>query len=145
MTYYRYLLPTFFLFLDTTLLGYFQQHTISILLCFYAATLLRNKNTGPLLFSLLLLATQSHLLHGTFGLSLLYLLPLSILILETQNIFQKSTWLPHFFLISCLLANELIIRQYYLQMDALGGLWLTGLISANLVVLLIFMKFLPRR
>jgi len=130
-------------FVDVLFLGFFERHLIKSLLCLYAIVL-SSKESASLLFSILfLLALYPFVVHGVFGLSLVYLIPLSIIFLHAKNLFQRTTLMPYIFLGSVLTANELVMKQYVLQVGFSHHFSLLT-ISVNLI-LLIFEKLLSQR
>jgi len=139
-----YLLPPLLFVLDTFFLGLLGQPLAYSLLCFYTLILFRLKNAVPLIFTLFFLAIQSQLVDGYFGLSLVYLLPLSIANLEAKRIFNKTNALPYLFLILTLVVNDLIIETFALKLQPLP-LFTTIKIAVNLSLLLIFDKIFSQR
>ena len=143
-SYKLYLFALSLLFVDTIFMGIFEQPILASLLCLYAITLLKTEKSGPLVYMLLLLACQSVIVDGYFGLSLVYLLPLSIATIEAKNFLSTTVWLPYAFISVSIAAHELFIRQYLMQMQ-LVPLFILATICVNLVVAVIFEKYLSQR
>ena len=131
-------------FIDIFSLNLFGQQTVSLLLCFYAIALARDTTIGRLFFCLFLLSYPPLILHGKFGLSLLYLLPLSILTLEAKNLITKTALLPYFFLILALICQEVLIHGYVLQ-GAFSYQFMLIKICVSLFVLFILEKLVSQR
>jgi len=130
--------------IDIFFLGFFESQIVATLLCFYTLLLTDQGNTRLLFLSLFLISFYPLILYGTFGLSLLYLLPLSIIVMEMKSLFRRAVWLPYFFLVAALLANQLIIKQYMLGLGFYSQFFLAS-ICVNLVILLIFEKYFSQR
>jgi len=139
-----YILPPFLFFIDLILLGLFQQKIISLLFCFYGIIVIRSPRTKWLLTSLLFLSIFSFILHGMFGLSLVYLLPLSIIAVEAKNLLNKTFWLPYAFVASGILLTDFLLWPLLLQTTA-NPLFTGAKLCVNLVVILIIEKiFIPK-
>jgi len=131
-------------FLDTFLLGIFQQPTVSTLLCLYAVLLVRPVSARVLLFSLLFLSIESLLVHDSLAFSLIYLLPLSILVLEIKELVTHDTWLAYAFGITCMLLLTIASPLWMGQMLQ-SPIFIFFRICATIGVILIFEKFLITR
>ncbi len=139
-----YLFALLLLTIDTIFMGIFEQQMVYSLLCFYAVFLLKTDRSSTLVYMLLLLACQSVVVDGYFGLSLFYLLPLSIITLEAKNLFNTTAWLPYAFISTSILSHELFIKQYLLHIPAIP-LFILSTICVNLIVAAVFEKYLSQR
>ena len=143
-SYHFYFLSLLLLFIDICTLSFFEQYNISILLCFYAVILMGQTNIQRIIFVLVLLSCESLLLYGTFGLSLLYLLPLSILMLEAKNVLNKTIALPYIFWGASIIVQELLIKTYIPTTARFFPFTLLK-ICASIILLIIFNKILSQR
>lgn len=142
ITYPYFIALTLFLF-DTILLHLLESPLISTLICFYAILLLRQKSPWPLIFTLLLISLQSLLLFNTFGLTLFFIVPLSIMALEIAKFLQKTGWIPYFFLLLSIISTD-IISLWPMGISHLN-LLLGIKISVNMVILVIFDILVPKK
>jgi len=136
-----YLLPPLLFSIDILLLGLLQQNLISTLLCFYAITLMRPTKFRLLATYLFFLSTISLIVYGIFGLSLLYLLPLSVATLEAKKLLSRRFWLPYALVGLSLLAQELLIGPFLLEIP-FNTLFTGAKLCVNLVLVLIVKKLL---
>lgn len=139
-----YLIIPLLLLVDTFLLGLFAQPVISTLLCLYAVLLIRNTDARLLLFALLFLSIESLLVNDSVAFSLIFLLPLSIAVLEIKELITHASWLPYTFVLVCTTIESVALPLWMNQMTQ-SPLFIFFRICATMVVVLIFEKFLITR
>ena len=141
---FPYFLPPLLFFIDILLLGVFQQQTVSLLFCFYAIWLTKPNQKNLLFLNLFFLSAVSLILYGTFGFSLIYLLPLTILTLWIKKLFNKTFWIPYAFLASSMLVADLLVKPWLLTTNP-NTLFTGAKLCVNLIIILIIEKiFFPK-
>lgn len=135
-----YIFSLLLFFSDIFLLGFFEQQVISLLLCFYAYILSHKSNFKLFVFILFLLSCNSFILNGKFWLPLTYILPLSILSIEAKSFFNKTFWVPYFFVVSNIFLQEVLIQQI-----RISYLFFITKICVSIVVVLVFEKTFSQR
>lgn len=137
-SFFKYCIPIILLCVDINLFGFLHQHVIFTLLCWYILQLTNNSSFAQLTWILVLLATQSTLLYGRFGLELLYLIPLSLIVLKIQPYIGWKFVLISTTLIASLLLQTYILQSYLLELPVtstytaikiIGNLVVMGLVS----------------
>lgn len=139
-----YLFALALCFTDVLAVGFFEHKILLSLLCLYTTALLHKKKPLFLIFTLILLASQAMMLGDSFNLKLLYLLPLSIIALEIQNLLCDTQWLPYIFLVTSIVIPNLLNPN--LPFTSITGiLFIFAQICVNLVILVLFEKTLSQR
>lgn len=124
-----------FLILDSMCFSFFEQHTLSLLLCFVLLHLYQKKlNQAQASCILLCISLESFLFYGKFGIQLIYVVPIMILAIKAQKMFYASKLQPYLLLIGCLLLQNLIIEPKILKYQP-GYLYTSSQIIANIIVM----------
>jgi len=135
-----YLTIPLLLFLDVFLFGFFEQPIIATLACFYAVLLIMPVSAVSLLYALFFLSIASLLVHSSFVLSLVYLIPLSIAVLEIKSLVTHAAWLPYAFML-ILTTIETIALPLWMGHMLPSPLFIVFKICGILMVVFIFGKF----
>jgi len=142
---YSKILPiaTLFLFLDISIFTLFGNNIAALLLCFYTIILFRRPKITILAFIIFLMSVQHFLLYGQIKSLIIYLIPLSFLASTAQKHLRKSNTLPYLFAALCIAIDGLAIEPYIFGVKINFGYTFCK-ICANLLVVAIFLKFLPK-
>lgn len=103
------------LLLDITLFHIFQQVTFSFLLCYYFNHLLQHKVIvwKYLITVIALFMLSTFLFHGTFGIDILYLLPLTLIGCIMRYFLHYRIWQIYILSFSSIYIQELLLHTSY--------------------------------
>ena len=136
------LLPFIFIFffLDVFLISFFSLHLITFIFCLYTVFLFLDVVPPAItFFTLFLYLTEEFLFDGRFGIQLLYLVPLSLILLNIRSLIN-----PHARSIPCLFLGTCFITQLLLTKELPSYTYIFLKIAANLVVLVLCLKYMVK-
>jgi len=138
-TYYFSALIVLFL-VDLFCFSFFEQRIFYLVLSLYCIESLRPKSSTPRLVStLLLIALDSFLQFGRFGITLLYLIPLTFIARKANNALQTTNVVIYCFFIFCLLAQFIWLEPFVLGMKSSAS-YITAKIIINIIVFAIIRR-----
>jgi len=104
---------SFLLFvIDIGVANFYQNYVFSGLLCLLSLALFLPGNQIQLSILLLFITLEQFIIYGHFGLPLLYLLPITILVLKTKHVFRAHKVAPYLILIGFLAIQSFVIDPY---------------------------------
>jgi len=141
----KYVLPisVLLLIIDLSFSTIVGKNTLHLLLCFYIIVLHRQSKLSKLILVGLILSLESFVYYDTTIPFLSYIIPLSLIYIRTKRTFQKTAILPYLFLLLYMLIGQLLVEPYILTIAPVKG-YTFEQICANLLMLVIFLKFWPK-
>jgi len=140
----NHLIPLFiflFFFLDVTLFGFFNCQFFHLITSLFCATLFFPQKSLIVLSAIIMpLLLEEFLIDGRFGIQLLYIVPITFLILYLRPYFREDSFilpflsLLFFILIKSLFRSGFIMPNTYIFFE----------ICVNIVVLFIFLKYIVK-
>lgn len=136
LSYDRYFYPIIVILflLDIACFALFEQQVFFLLICFYIMSLYQTTNIVRILITTLLICLESSLYFGCFGLQLMYILPATLIGLQTQHVFYASRSQPYLLLLGCLMVQYFFLEPVYLSQQAISS-YTPIKIIANIIVL----------
>ena len=123
-----------FFFLDILMFSLFEKQIFYLLLCFYIFNMWEQRNVFIFIFFAFLIALESSLYYGQFGVQLLYLLPITLLAFKAKQTFWNWNFQPYLILMACLLIQSYLIEPFLLGIPATFS-YTNSKIIANIIVL----------
>jgi hypothetical protein len=126
--------------IDVLCFSFFEQRIFYLLLCLYCIELMRPHISAVRIASaLLLIAFDSFVQFGRFGITLLYLMPLSYSVRKARTTLQATNALVYFFVALCLCAQFALLEPYVLGLKSTGS-YMCAKIIINLLALAIIRR-----
>jgi len=104
-----------FFFLDLAAFSFFEKPLLYSLLCFYLLQLSRPIPISRIIISCLLFCLSSLILYDRFGLSLIYVIPATLLGIKMRHILYNSSWQYYLLLALCLLVQIGLVEHLILH------------------------------
>lgn len=135
------LITTTLFFIDICLYGLLEQPIILTLLAYYLAHTLRPHNTQTLIIIGIGLALQSTLLYSIFGLTLIYLIPLTLIGRTIAQMIHAPFLVSVGMICACICTQNYLIDPYILGRNVPAMQYTTTSIAATLIgVIFVFLK-----
>jgi hypothetical protein len=112
----------------------FEKPLIYSLLCFYILQLSRPMGLARIIFSYLLLSLSSLIHYGRFGLSLVYLIPATLLGIKIRHTLYDSVWQYYLLLILCVIGQICLVEWWILGLP-ISVSYTISTVLANLLVI----------
>lgn len=112
-----YAITIILFFVDLGSFSIFERPIIYSLLCFYLLQLARPISWCRITFVCLLFSLSSLLHYDRFGLSLVYLIPATLLGIKMAKVLYDSYWQYYLLLGACLLAQIIIVEHLILHLS----------------------------
>jgi hypothetical protein len=138
--FFEYFIPIFLLCVDISLFGFLHQPIIFAVLCWYIIQLNNTSNTTQLYWILSVLAVQSTLFYGRFGLELIYLIPVTIIVIKLRPYIGWQFLLLAITLIISLLLQTYLVQNYLLALPVTSTYTVTKIIGNLTVIGLVSLK-----
>lgn len=120
---------------DVLCFSFFEQRIFYLLLCLYCIELMRPHTSAVRIASaLLLIAFDSFVQFGRFGITLLYLVPLSCIARKARTTLKATTALTYCFVALCLCAQFALLEPYVLGLTSTSS-YICAKILINLLAL----------
>lgn len=125
-------------FIDLCFFAWLEKPLVHTLLCFYIIQLLKTpRSFTQIATTLMLLSLSSLIFYGHCGITLIYLMPMTLICLYMRTGLYPASWYAHAVLIGALLAQRVLIEQVILHLKT-GLLYTFLLLFANLIVISVF-------
>ncbi len=121
--------------------GFFQKKIVHLLLCFYCVYIFKNSTNFNIFFLIFLLTIEGFLTTHCYYVVLLYLIPITLFIVIIRSIIKPYLFLPQSITFTVCLASHYYLLSYFTQSRSVQSYTFYE-ICGNLLVLLIFLKFL---
>lgn len=129
-----YIFAVVFFFLDILMFSFFEKQMLYMLLCFYILNMCDKRNFVTFVVFGFLIALESSLSYGKFGIQLLYLIPLTLITFKIKKTFWAWKFQPYIILIVCLLVQSYLIEPFLLGISPTYS-YTESKIIANIIVL----------
>lgn len=123
-----------FFFADILMFSLFEKQILYLLLCFYILNICEKRSFITFMIFALLIALESSLYYGKFGIQLLYLVPVTFIAFKAKQTFWNWKFQPYIILVSCLLIQSYLIEPVLLGIPATFS-YTNSKIIANIIVL----------
>jgi len=133
----------FFLFADLTIFTIFGHNISALLLCAYIITLLFGNNILSILLAAFFVSLEFFALYGNVFILISYLVPLSVLAHRAKITIRKESVIPYLLLALLIMIEQLLVVPCLFGVKALGA-YTFYKICGNILMLVIFLKFLPK-
>lgn len=120
--------------IDLGIFSIFEKPLIYSLLCFYMLQFSRPIGIARIIFSCLLLSLNPLIHHGRFGVSLIYLIPATLLGIKMRHTLYNSIWQYYLLLALCLFAQIALVEWWILSLP-IGLTYTISTILVNILVI----------
>lgn len=124
-------------FIDLGSFSIFERPIIYSLLCFYLLQLARPIGWTRVTFVCLLFSLSSLLHYDRFGLTLIYLIPATLLGIKMRTVLYDSYWQYYLLLSACLLAQIIVVEHLILHLS-ISIVYTIYTLFVNLVIIGVF-------
>lgn len=119
--------------IDLGAFSIFEKPLIYSLLCFYILQLSRAMGPVRIIFSCLLLSLSPLIHYGRFGISLVYLIPATLLGIKMKLTLYDAIWQYYLLLIACIVAQIGLVEWWILGLP-ISLSYTISTILVNLIV-----------
>lgn len=112
-----YIITIILFFVDLGSFSLFERPLMYSLLCFYLLQLARPTGWCRITVISILFSLSSLLYYDRFGLTLVYLIPATLLGIKMRKILYDSYWQYYLLLAACLLAQIIIVEHLILHLS----------------------------
>lgn len=119
---------------DLSFFSWFEKPCIYSLLCFFLLRIMHHAGPAQIIVMLILLSLNALIFYARFGLTLLYLIPLTFLAFHMSHTLYVRRWYPYCLLISSLLAQTILIEYFILHLP-ISAFYTISVIFFNLLLM----------
>lgn len=121
---------------DMICFAFLERPLIYAVLCFYIITCIRSFKSVRIVTGLFLIALESFIYSGRFGITFLTLIPITLIALHVRHFLYESRWISYALLLIALLL-QIVFIEYFLLHLRISIPYTISQIIANMIIMVL--------
>lgn len=138
--FFFYIIASVLFIVDLGAFSVFEKPIIYSLLCFYIIQLAKPMGLCRIAFACLLLSLSPLIHYGRFGISLVYLIPATLLGIKMRHTLYDGIWQYYMLLVGCILAQIYLVEWWVLGLPISLSYTISTVIVNLLVIWIMSLK-----